>query len=153
MKRPFSGIMSFCRIFRDNSIYPDTSIDQLTLGGTDLEPSLVIFSLHREDKEMIKSLTERMVKMIRVEGSVVSLLGAIFEIYMRNGFIGERMEKTNFRNIFDDSVIVLLQEYYGHNPDVLAVIEQYCYIKDIQTDGDDDGLDRDRDICPCCVIS
>ena len=144
--------MTFCRIFRENSVYPDTNMDELTLGGTDLEPSVVIFSLHREDKEMIKSLTDRLVKNIRVEGSVESLLGAIFEIYMRNGFIGEGMEKTNFRNIFDDSVIALLLEYYGHNTEVMGVIEQYCYIKNTRADGDEDGRERDRDIFPCCAI-
>ena len=144
--------MTFCRIFRENSIFPDTNMDELTLDRTDLEPSVVIFSLHREDKEMVKSLTERLVKNIRVEGSVESLLGAIFEIYMRNGFIGEEVEKINIQNIFDDSVISLLQEYYGHNPEVMAVIERYCYIKNTRQDGNENGRERDRDIFPCFVL-
>ena len=122
-------------------------MDELTLYGTDLEPSVVIFSLHREDKEMIKSLTERLVKNIRVEGSVESLLGAIFEIYMRNGFIGEAMEKTNIRNIFDDPEITLLQEYYGQNREVMEVIEKYCYVKERRAGGEEEGQERRRECC------
>ena len=59
-----------------------------------------------------------------------SLLGAIFEIYLRNGFIGGAgVEKTNLTNIFSESVKDLLLEYYGENESVMAVIGRYCFIR------------------------
>ena len=122
--------MTFCKIFQANSIYPDTNIEELTLSASDQEPSVVIFSLDKDDKEMVEVLTKRLVMYIGVQGSVESLLGAIFEIYMRNGFIGEEMENTNIRNIFGDPVISLLRDYYGHDREVMGVIQQYCYFKD-----------------------
>ena len=144
--------MAFCRVFRENSIYPETDMDDLSVGATDLESSVVIFSFHKEDKDMIKKLTDRLVKNIRVEGSVESLLGAIFEIYTKNGFIGEGVEKTNIKYIFSDSVIELILEYYGENKDMMGVVEQYCYIKNPRDEGDKNGREGDTDIFSCCVL-
>lgn len=48
-----------------------------------LEPSLVVFSMSQEDNEMISMLTKRLLMYISVQGSVESLLGAIFETYLR----------------------------------------------------------------------
>ena len=144
--------MAFCRVFRENSIYPETDMDDLSVGATDLESSVVIFSFHKEDKDMIKKLTDRLVKNIRVEGSVESLLGAIFEIYTKNGFIGEGVEKTNIKYIFSDSVIELILEYYGENKDMMGVVEQYCYIKNPMDEGDKNGREGDTDIFSCCVL-
>ena len=101
---------------------------------------------------MINNLTDRLVKNIRVEGSVESLLGAIFEIYLRNGFVGEGIEQTNIRNIFSDPVIGLLEEYYGDNKDVMAVIEKYCYIKHVDDDTDQNDTNRSKLICSSCNI-
>ena len=107
----------------------------------------MIFSLGKDDKEMVTTLTKRLIMYINVQGSVESLLGAIFEIYMRSGFIGEGLDKTNILNIFDDPVVKLLQDYYRHNQEVMGVIEQYCYFKDYGTGGERDGHGRS-----CCLI-
>ena len=48
-----------------------------------VEPSLVVFSMSRGEREMIIVLTERLKMFIGVQGTVESLLGAIFEIYLR----------------------------------------------------------------------
>ena len=47
------------------------------------EPSLVVYSMSQEDNEMISLLTKRLIMYIGVQGSVESLLGAIFETYLR----------------------------------------------------------------------
>ena len=48
-----------------------------------MEPSLVVFSMTREEREIITALTERLKMYIGVQGTVESILGAIFEIYLR----------------------------------------------------------------------
>ena len=65
---------------------------------------------------------------IGVQGTVESLLGAIFEIYLRyqkssfhkkiildwrNGFVDGSGMKTNIRNIFSDDIISLLLDNYS----------------------------------------
>ena len=45
--------------------------------------------LGAEDREMVASLTERLVRSIRVEQSVISLLGTILQIYKTAGHIGQ----------------------------------------------------------------
>ena len=66
---------------------------------------------------------------IGVQGTVESLLGAIFETYLRhvtekwflkcsnfvtyrNGFVNGSEKKTNIRNIFSEDVITIILEYY-----------------------------------------
>ena len=117
--------------------------------GLDLEPSVVIFSLCTDDKEMVAILTKRLIMYIGVQGSVESLLGAIFEIYMRNGFIGEGIEKTNIFNIFTDPAIKRLKDNYGPNSEVMGVIGQYCYFKECQVLGELEGQERSL---WCCAI-
>ena len=56
--------------------------EQPTL-NVSVEPSLVVFSMSRGEKELITLLTERLKMYIGVQGTVESLLGAIFEIYLR----------------------------------------------------------------------
>ena len=141
--------MTFCNIFRNNSVNPDQNMDYPSPDGLDLEPSLVIFSLGRDDKEMVAILTKRLIMYIGVQGSVESLLGAIFEIYMRNGFIGEGIEKTNICNIFADPVIKRLKANYGPNSEVMGVIGQYCYFKECQALGEVEGQERSL---WCCAI-
>ena len=48
-----------------------------------MEPSLVVFSMTSGEREMISALTERLKMYIGVQGTVESILGAIFEIYLR----------------------------------------------------------------------
>ena len=48
-----------------------------------VEPGLVVFSMPSGEREMIFALTQRLKMYIGVQGTVESLLGAIFEIYLR----------------------------------------------------------------------
>ena len=58
--------------------------EQPTLNvSVSMEPSLVVFSMSRAEREMIFTLTERLKMYIGVQGTVESILGAIFEIYLR----------------------------------------------------------------------
>ena len=95
-----------------------------------LESSLVVYSMSQEDLEMIRLLTRRLIMYIGVQGTVESLLGAIFETYLRqvnltfyllyshlckfhrNGFVNGSEKKTNIRNIFSEDVITIILEYY-----------------------------------------
>ena len=74
---------------------------------------------------------------IGVQASVETILGAIFETYIRwvqgcsktcillalctdcrNGYIDGQDKKTNLRNIFDDSIIARILDYYGEVKDL-----------------------------------
>ena len=78
---------------------------------------------------------------IGVQASVETILGAIFETYIRwvvdssktcillalrtdcrNGYIDGQDKKTNLRNIFDDSIIARILDYYGEVK-ILIIIE------------------------------
>ena len=48
-----------------------------------MTPSVLVYSMTRDEREMIDVLTQRLKMYIGVQGNVESLLGAIFEIYLR----------------------------------------------------------------------
>ena len=47
------------------------------------DSTLVVYSITKDQREIINVLTKRMKMYIGVQGTVESLLGAIFEIYLR----------------------------------------------------------------------
>merc|ERR1712150_347610 len=133
--------MTFCKFFK-NSIQPEHSFTgELALSISSLEPSLVIYSMSQEDSEMVRLLNKRLMMYIGVQGSVESILGAIFETYLRNGFVDGGDRKINIRNILSDDTIRSLLEYYGEVPEVMNIIYRYCYIKDNRKDLDNSDSD------------
>ena len=138
--------MVFCIYKSSNIVSPQTDEEGLQPSAA---PSIIIFNLSIEDKEMVTVLTKRLMMYIGVQGSVESLLGAIFEIYYRNGYIGDNLPKINIYNIFDDNVLKRLFEYYRHNTEVMDILNRYCYFKEQSHPVDE--LDEGRRLL-CCNI-
>jgi len=143
--------MTKCRWLSGTTPLAESSTGEVTLSISSQEPSLLVLSMSQEDCVMVSLLTRRLLMYIGVQASVETILGAIFQTYIRNGYIDGQDKKTNLRNIFDDSIIARILDYYGEVPEVMNIINKHCYIKDDQPDPGQSSSQTNAKCCACVI--
>jgi len=125
MKEQVGKLVAFISsLVRGNAVEPEVGVEEEEV--VEEEGELV---LNPEDTQMVASLTERLVRSIRVEQSVLSLLGTILQIFKTAGHLGQGPEKVDLTRIFRPDVVALITEYWSENEEVMALIEEHCVIK------------------------